>query len=563
MGAWAAWHAYLYRFLCDDAYISFRYVENALIGRGLVFNPGERVEGYTNFLWVIELIALRWITDWSIESLAFSLTSIYTVGFFIAAALLAYRTPLDLNKRIVCVITLAGLAMNRNVAVWTTSGLETRQFSFFILLAVLLLTTRETTVKRTIAASMAMVLATLTRPDSLLLWGCAGLWIISIHWRDFPKLVKLSLAWGVPFCAFVGAHFLWRYNYYGEWLPNTYYAKVIGDWWQGGAYFFSLATLENALYLFIPLMAYAAWRRGRDYGDHLYRLFLLLAVPHALYWARAGGDHFEYRIIDFWWPFVTLGAVEGALILGKQARSRFSLRVGIAVPAIILAVVATYTYSFQSLKTRPTAETKLKPMYSYIGDDASPHVELLPFGSQLMSAYHQISVECMDHFIAVPHLRHRELWLWLHEGYAPYEAAWEGHAVPEGLIMAQDMVGILPYYLRDVVIIDELGLTDAFVAHMPIEKSNEDRALAHDRRAPESYLIERGCNIDIGRAQSTREDALQLALFAAEILPGLWMPFDIRFEVVGYDWVINTFNGYDVWTNGPNGEPVQMIMKDR
>ena len=39
----------------DDAYISFRYAENFLNGDGLVFNIGERVEGYTNFLWVMIL----------------------------------------------------------------------------------------------------------------------------------------------------------------------------------------------------------------------------------------------------------------------------------------------------------------------------------------------------------------------------------------------------------------------------------------------------------------------------------------------------------------------------
>src|SRR5512144_1358529 len=44
--------------LCDDAYISFRYVRNFVEGRGLVFNAGERVEGYTNFLWVLELAGL-------------------------------------------------------------------------------------------------------------------------------------------------------------------------------------------------------------------------------------------------------------------------------------------------------------------------------------------------------------------------------------------------------------------------------------------------------------------------------------------------------------------------
>ena len=46
--------------LVDDAYISLRYAANWAGGRGLVFNPGERVEGYTNFLWVlIEAAAIR------------------------------------------------------------------------------------------------------------------------------------------------------------------------------------------------------------------------------------------------------------------------------------------------------------------------------------------------------------------------------------------------------------------------------------------------------------------------------------------------------------------------
>ena len=44
---------------CDDAFISFRYVDNLVAGHGLVFNAGERVEGYTNFLWVILLAGLQ------------------------------------------------------------------------------------------------------------------------------------------------------------------------------------------------------------------------------------------------------------------------------------------------------------------------------------------------------------------------------------------------------------------------------------------------------------------------------------------------------------------------
>ncbi|HEX3770452.1 MAG TPA: hypothetical protein VHV30_06295, partial [Polyangiaceae bacterium] len=41
----------------DDAFIAFRYAKNLGEGRGLVFNAGERVEGYTSLLFVV-LVAL-------------------------------------------------------------------------------------------------------------------------------------------------------------------------------------------------------------------------------------------------------------------------------------------------------------------------------------------------------------------------------------------------------------------------------------------------------------------------------------------------------------------------
>src|SRR5439155_1209101 len=54
-----AFHVRTYAFLCDDAFISFRYARNFAHGHGLVFNPGfERVEGYSNFLWVVVLAGL-------------------------------------------------------------------------------------------------------------------------------------------------------------------------------------------------------------------------------------------------------------------------------------------------------------------------------------------------------------------------------------------------------------------------------------------------------------------------------------------------------------------------
>ena len=60
-GAWS---------LCNDAFISFRYARNLLEGHGLVFNPGEYVEGYSNFLWVLELAALWGVFGWRPEHTA-------------------------------------------------------------------------------------------------------------------------------------------------------------------------------------------------------------------------------------------------------------------------------------------------------------------------------------------------------------------------------------------------------------------------------------------------------------------------------------------------------------
>ena len=47
--------------LGEDCFISFRYVENFVSGHGLVYNTGERVEGYSDYLWVMMLSLFRWM----------------------------------------------------------------------------------------------------------------------------------------------------------------------------------------------------------------------------------------------------------------------------------------------------------------------------------------------------------------------------------------------------------------------------------------------------------------------------------------------------------------------
>jgi len=42
----------------DDAYITLRYSRNLMLGNGPVFNMGEHVEGYSNFIWMVVLALL-------------------------------------------------------------------------------------------------------------------------------------------------------------------------------------------------------------------------------------------------------------------------------------------------------------------------------------------------------------------------------------------------------------------------------------------------------------------------------------------------------------------------
>ena len=60
IGALALVHSRAWAFLCDDAFISFRYARHLAEHGTLAYNlaaPRELVEGYTNFLWVL-LLAL-------------------------------------------------------------------------------------------------------------------------------------------------------------------------------------------------------------------------------------------------------------------------------------------------------------------------------------------------------------------------------------------------------------------------------------------------------------------------------------------------------------------------
>ena len=130
-------HAYHYSFLTDDAFISFRYARNLSDGFGLVFNPGhERVEGYTNFLWVLILAGLNSLgLAPQYASLAVGFAATVTIWGLVVW--FTVRTHRKGGSRWLLAVPAMYLAATRSVAVWSTGGLETRLFEVLVVAACL------------------------------------------------------------------------------------------------------------------------------------------------------------------------------------------------------------------------------------------------------------------------------------------------------------------------------------------------------------------------------------------------------------------------------------------
>ena len=316
------WLASVSWFLTDDAFISFRYARNLLEGHGLVFNVGERVEGYSNFLWTLELAAIWGAFGVRPEYAAPWLSVAFTVGTIAALLWWALRTPALPYRRLTTWIALGLVCSSATFAVWTSGGgLETRQFTFFIVLAVVCLALYRRNRWGLLTASLSLAAAALTRPEGPLIAAICVAWFATQSMADAGRLRPdwHSMAYLIAPCAIIiTAHFLFRYAYYGEWLPNTYYAKFVRPWYEMGYRYLSAAAVETGLYLLLPLAWVGLRQRWQAHRDGAYALVLLLISVHILYVMRIGGDIFEFHPLDFYWPLLALPAATGIVLLGRR-----------------------------------------------------------------------------------------------------------------------------------------------------------------------------------------------------------------------------------------------------
>lgn len=256
--------------LGDDAFIFFRYAQNLLDGQGLVFNPGERVEGFTSPLWLMILAG--------VGSLGIPLevaAGLLGLVLFAVLVLLSRDEERSLHAPLF-LLTCAPLVLAAG------NGLETG-----LLMTALLFAVREQLQERDTRAALAYALVPLIRPDGVL-FAAVALAGMALRRRKIPW--KNALIVAAPACLYQ----VFRLQYYGEWLPTTFYIKVQTP----ELVLQSLPLLARNLGAYLPgvllLVVFAACVSAKESRG---RFVAVAALVQLLYVLRVGEDPLVFRYL--------------------------------------------------------------------------------------------------------------------------------------------------------------------------------------------------------------------------------------------------------------------------
>lgn len=280
------------RYFClfDDAMVSMRYAWNLSHETGLVWNSGERVEGYTSLLMTLLMSAATALLDKVSAVVAVQVLGVATA---VSVALVAARLVLLVFPRqsfslFVCL----GLLAYYPLAYWSLMGMEGGLLALLVTASVALAVTHGRDRRFTTLWVLGLVLAAafLTRPDAVIFAIPVLLYVGREAGHDARRSTFAAIVIG--YVLIVAAHTSFRLLYYGQPLPNTYYLKLTG--------IPLMDRISNGVgYLGAFLGSHALLLAGAAYGlirDRRREIALLSSLPLVAvgYQAWVGGDPWPY-----------------------------------------------------------------------------------------------------------------------------------------------------------------------------------------------------------------------------------------------------------------------------
>jgi len=285
----------------DDAYISLRYADNWADGRGLAFNPGETVEGYTNFLLVLfEAGAIRCGLDPLLAMKLPGRMALPLLGGLVALWMCAHLFP---GKPAHAAAVAAVATLNPAMVCWSFSGLESCLYALLLTAAVLSATAADRA--RWLACSaFCLILAGMARPE-----GAAFLPVVLAVVYLRCRSVRRAALWAGIFAAGFGTYFAMRALHFGYLFPNTFYAKL--DYGGPALALRGCVHLWDFVRAAPLLMLLCAVALYKIRGSPLWLKACLLGVAlQVLIVVYVGGDHFAmFRFFVPVLPLLMLAAL--------------------------------------------------------------------------------------------------------------------------------------------------------------------------------------------------------------------------------------------------------------
>ena len=311
----------------DDAFISYRYALNLVVGHGLVFNAGEHVEGITNLLWTL-MIAAGMALGAGGEVLGHWFGVVFAAATIVASYAYAAALLPQRARWLALLAPIGMLASNAFVA-WTTSGLETPFFVFLVVTSCLALLHG-----RRYLACIVCYLAAMTRPEAVALAACLlgydGLMRASAAQGGYTKSVVLdAIGPSLVFALLLMILEAFRLWYYGDLLPNTFYAKV-GDIPMSRGLIYLRNFFVDGPGLLLPGACICAWKLPGFRPAFIFLLFTCIYVV-----AIGGDTYWNGRFLVPILPMLLAGAIAGAYMTFQQSTSA-GIILGLAVPACLV-----------------------------------------------------------------------------------------------------------------------------------------------------------------------------------------------------------------------------------
>ncbi len=415
--------------VCDDAYITFRVIDNFIHGYGLRWNIDERVQVYSHPLWM-----LLHIPFYALFGNIFLITIILSAIFSLTALILIAKS-FNRSRFIISVVLFFPLLASESFSDYTTSGLENPlSFFLFALFGWCLIRKKSSLPTLVFIAS----LATLTRYDTILLYLPLLSYKLYSERKNLPWL-KLLLA-VLPLILWL----IFSLFYYGFLFPNTYYAKlntgisIFNYCIQGLRYCYDL--LINDTFSFAILItgivitlctAFKMLKLSSPLSHYVITLGCGI-IAYILYILYIGGDFMAGRFFAL--PVLTSLWLIYATIPSWQKHLRYAW--------IFLLPIFLYLGTLSEGRVA-----------SYIGDQRALYAIQY---SLFNPVYTSLRTNLSDHH-----------YLQEHENFL--------HLYPQadGIII-RGAVGIYGYYAGPhVIIIDNYALTDALLARLPWKPRSE------------------------------------------------------------------------------------------